>query len=89
MRIMTELVQTGICPPTSQRLHKVLRPGYTLQLGTTCHDGRPITESWRYKEAKRRGIPIAMKRPKVGTHVKEKHQLLVDKYTPTSVEHII
>ena len=83
------LVQTGICPPTSQRIHKVLRPGYTLQLGTTCHDGRPITESWKYKEAKQRGIPIAMKRPKVGAPMKEKHELLVDKYTPTSVADII
>lgn len=83
------VVQTGICPPTSNRIRKVLRPGYTLQLGTACHDGRPITESWRYKEAKRRGIPIAMKRPKVGTPTKEKNELLVDKYAPTSIEHII
>jgi hypothetical protein len=86
------LVQTGICPSTTTRLHKVLRPGYQLELGTTCHDGRPITESWRYKEAKRLGIPILKKKPTVGTvhHViKEKHELLVDKYAPTSVEHII
>ena len=84
------IVQTGICPPTSQRLHKVLRPGYQLELGTTCHDGRPITESWRYKEAKRRGISILKKKPTVGSvTMKEKHELLVDKYAPTSVEHII
>jgi replication factor C subunit 1 len=87
--VQSPLVQTGICPPSSHRIHKVLRPGYTLQLGTTCHDGRPITESWRYKEAKRRGIPITAKRPKVDTPIKEKHELLVDKYAPTSVEHII
>lgn len=86
---MTELVQTGICPPTSQRIHKVLRPGYQLELGSTCHDGRPITESWKYKEAKRRGISILRKKPAVGHPMKEKHELLVDKYTPTSVEHII
>jgi replication factor C subunit 1 len=83
------LVQTGICPPTSQRLHKVLRPGYTLQLGTTCHDGRPITESWRYKEAKRRGISILAKKPAVGVPMKEKQELLVDKYAPTSISNII
>ena len=83
------LVQTGICPPTSQRIHKVLRPGYTLQVGTMCHDGRPINESWRYKEAKRRGISIATKRPKVGVPVKEKKELLVDKYAPTSINDII
>jgi len=84
------LVQTGICPSTTKRLHKVLRPGYQLELGTTCHDGRPITESWRYKEAKRRGISILGKKPTVGSMtMKEKHELLVDKYAPTSVEHII
>ena len=89
---MTELVQTGICPSTTKRLHKVLRPSYTLQLGTTCHDGRPITESWRYKEAKRLGIPILGRKPAIGVihqAIKEKQELLVDKYTPTSVEHII
>jgi DNA polymerase III delta prime subunit len=63
-----------------------------LELGTACHDGRPITESWRYKEAKRLGIPILKKKPAVGSvHqvLKEKQELLVDKYAPTSVEHII
>lgn len=86
---MNDIVQTGICPPTSHPIRKVLRPGYTLQLGSTCHDGRPITESWKYKEAKRRGISIATKRPNVGAPIKEKRELLVDKYTPTSVSDII
>ena len=87
-----DIVQTGICPSTSKRLHKVLRPGYKLELGTTCHDGRPITESWRYKDAKRRGISILAKKPMIGIQnplIKEKNELLVDKYAPTSVQDII
>ena len=86
---MTELVQTGICPSTTKRLHKVLRPGYQLELGTTCHDGRPITESWRYKEAKRLGISILRKKPAVGSVNHAVKDLLVDKYTPTSIADII
>ena len=86
-----DIVQTGICAPTKclhKRLHKVLRPEYKLQLGSACHDGRPITESWRYIEAKRLGIPILMKRPAIVPR-HEKKELLVDKYTPTSIEDII
>ena len=85
---MTDIVQTGICPITNARLHKVLRPGYTLQLGTTCHDGRPITESWRYQEAIRRGIPIHST-PLQTEHARHKKKLLVDQYTPTSINDII
>lgn len=86
---MTDIVQTGVCPPTKNRLHKVLRPGYKLQLGTACHDGRPISESWRYQEAKRLGIPIVMKRPPVAPVRYQKKSLLVDQYTPTSISDII
>lgn len=86
---MTDIVQTGVCPPTKNRLHKVLRPGYKLQLGTACHDGRPISESWRYQEAKRLGIPIVMKRPPVAPVRYQKKLLLVDQYTPTSISDII
>ena len=39
-------------------VHKVLRPGYKLYIGSECNDGRPITESWRYKQAIKLGIPI-------------------------------
>jgi replication factor C subunit 1 len=85
---MTDIVQTGVCPPTHARLHKVLRPGYQLQLGTACHDGRPITESWRYQEATRRGISlIQTETRKEIAHDKKK--LLVDQYTPTSINDII
>jgi replication factor C subunit 1 len=86
---MTDIVQTGVCPPTNARLHKVLRPGYKLLLGRTCHDGRPITESWRYQEAKRLGISIVMKRPPIANPRYEKKSLLVDQYTPTSINDII
>jgi len=36
----------------------VPRKGSTLYVGQTCHDGRPITESWKYKRAVALGIPI-------------------------------
>lgn len=32
-------------------IHKILRPGYTLCIGSQCNDGRPITSSWLYKRA--------------------------------------
>jgi hypothetical protein len=85
---MNDIVQTGVCPVINARLHKVLRPGYQLQLGRTCHDGRPITESWRYQEAIRRGIPLlpTETREKIAH---DKKKLLVDQYTPTSINDII
>ena len=33
-------------------------PNAILHVGSKCNDGRPIEESWKYKEAIRRGIPI-------------------------------
>jgi hypothetical protein len=86
---MTDIVQTGVCPPTNNRLHKVLRPGYQLQLGSTCHDGRPITESWRYKEAKRLGIPLIQTEYEHHEIALRKKKLLVDQYTPTLIKDII
>ena len=86
---MTDIVQTGICPPTNNRLHKVLRPGYQLQLGSCCRDGRPITESWRYKEAKRLGIPLIQTEHEHHEIAPHKKKLLVDQYTPTSINDII
>ena len=71
-------------------VHKVLRPGYKLHVGTECNDGRPITESWRYKQALKLGIPIVRKAPKVA---EEKHyeakDMFVDKYAPKSIADII
>lgn len=72
------------------RTHKVLRPGYKLYVGSECNDGRPITESWRYKQALKLGILIVRKAPKVATPVHyEAKEMLVDKYSPKSVADII
>ena len=71
-------------------VHKVLRPGYKLHIGSECNDGRPITESWRYKQAIKLGIPIVRKAPKVA---EEKHyeakDMFVDKYAPKSIADVI
>ena len=48
----------GVVVPVGARIHSVLRKGYTLYAGTACHDGRPITESLRYREAVQHGFPI-------------------------------
>lgn len=77
-------------PSPEAKVHKVLRPGYKLYVGSECNDGRPITESWRYKQALKLGIPIVRKAPKVA---EEKHyeakDMFVDKYAPKSVSDII
>jgi replication factor C subunit 1 len=71
-------------------LHKILRPGYKLYIGSTCNDGRSITESWRYKQAIKLGIPIVRKKPSiVSTESVESKMLLVDKYAPKNVGDII
>jgi replication factor C subunit 1 len=71
-------------------IHKVLRPGYKLYVGSECNDGRPITESWRYKQALKLGIPIVREKSQVES---EKHyearEMFVDKYAPKSVSDII
>jgi replication factor C subunit 1 len=71
-------------------VHKVLRPGYKLYIGSECNDGRPITESWRYKHALKLGIPIIREKPQVATeHHYEGKEMFVDKYTPKSISDII
>jgi len=72
----------------SQRIRKVLRPGVKLYLGTECNDGRPITESARYKEAVKKGIPIVRKAPVIAIE-KEKKEPFVTKYAPKTVHDII
>lgn len=62
---------------------KVLRAGTTLYAGTECNDGRPITESFRYKKAKAMGIPI------VHIQKKERKEMFVEKYKPRTVQEII
>jgi replication factor C subunit 1 len=72
-------------------IHKVLRPGYKLYVGSECNDGRPITESWRYKQALKLGIPIISESmdQTTTTNTYIKKELLVDKYSPKSVADII
>jgi replication factor C subunit 1 len=90
-------VITGNYINNSKKLtvHKVLRPGYKLYCGTQCNDGRPITESWRYKQAVKMGIPIIRKAPSVASSASsvnsdsETKQMFVDKYSPKSVNEVI
>lgn len=79
---MTTVV-TGNYPivPTS----KVLTAASTLYAGTHCNDGRPITESYRYKKAKLMGVPIVL----LEEQRKEKKELFVDKYKPKTIQDII
>ena len=88
-----DIVCTGsITAPTGKRIHKVIRPGYILHAGEQCNDGRPITESWRYQQAQKQGIPIVcmkMKRPKVACPAVANQELWVDKYTPSTMADII
>jgi replication factor C subunit 1 len=71
-------------------VHKVLRPGYKLYVGSECNDGRPITESWRYKQAVKLGIPIVREKPQVAQEQHyEAKEMFVDKYAPKSVSDII
>ena len=43
--------------------HCVPRANTVLCIGTQCNDGRPIRESWKYKEAVRRGCRILRAKP--------------------------
>ena len=74
---------TKVLTKTTKVLTKVLKPGCILYVGTECNDGRPITESFRYKQAVAMGIPI------VHQSQKEKKELFVEKYKPKTVHEII
>lgn len=80
------IVKTG--NTIQQGSHKVLRKGYVLHAGTHCNDGRPITESARYQEAVRLGIPIVIessKEERKGGH----DDLWVDRYAPKTLTDVI
>ena len=80
------IVKTG--NTIQQGSHKVLRKGYVLHAGTHCNDGRPITESARYQEAVRLGIPIVIessKEERKGGH----DDLWVDRYAPKTLADVI
>jgi replication factor C subunit 1 len=76
-------------------VHKVLKPGVKLLCGATCNDGRPITESWRYKQAVKLGVPIIRRlKPKIAATTSdattcEAKKMLVDKYAPKSLVDVI
>jgi len=73
-------------------VHKVLIPGYKLYIGQECNDGRPITESWRYKQALKLGCQIVRKAPAIAVDEKKLYEakdMLVDKYAPKTVADII
>ena len=70
------------------------RIGTTLYVGEKCNDGRPITESWKYKEAMRLGLPIIRKVEAVEEveeveYTKERKQCWVEMYRPKTVDKII
>ena len=85
----------GVVVPPGARIHSVLREGYTLYAGVTCYDGRPITESLRYKEAVQRGLPIVfcgvdeLADSMDCLSVAGKEELWVDKYSPKTVKDLI
>lgn len=88
---MNSIVVTGLQTrdlSQTHRIRKVIRPGVKLYLGTECNDGRPITESARYKEAVKKGIPIIRKPPIIAVE-KEKKEPFVTKYAPKSIGDII
>jgi replication factor C subunit 1 len=86
MSVITGNFQTSLeALSTGTALSKVLRPGHTLYAGTHCNDGRPITESFRYKQAIVLGIPIVF----AEQHQKEKKPLFVEKYKPKTIYEII
>lgn len=78
-------------------VHKVLKPGVKLLCGTVCNDGRPITESWRYKQAIKLGLPVVRRRPTPTIAVDDEPQraplevkeMLVNKYAPKTLDDVI
>ena len=98
---MENIVITGTPLNINNKLktiHKVLRPGYKLYTGSICNDGRPITESWRYKQAIKQGNTIIHQahtdmdiehESKETKETKETKEMLVDKYKPTYINEII
>lgn len=80
------IVKTG--NTVQQGSHKVLRKGYVLHAGTHCNDGRPITESARYQEAVRLGIPIMLESSKE-ERKGGRDDLWVNRYAPKTLADVI
>ena len=67
---------------------KRIIPTTVLHVGSECNDGRPMEESWKYKEAIRRGVPIVSldssdQKPK---HIKTS---FTTAYKPASLKEVI
>lgn len=78
----------------------IVRPNVALHVGSRCNDGRPITESAKYKEAVRLGVPIVKEkrivvRSKTVANANANATgnatatLFVEKYKPASSKQII
>jgi replication factor C subunit 1 len=93
MTDIQDIVVTGNFKPNYKihKVHKVLRPGYKLCIGSECNDGRPITESWRYKQAIKMGIPIKRPKPQIAPSNQryEAKEMFVNKYSPKTINDII
>ena len=63
-------------------------PDTILHVGSECNDGRPIEESWKYKEAIRRGVPIVSADSTTPTlkHIKTS---FTTAYKPASLKEVI
>jgi len=85
---LMNIVKTGNTSQQEGRSHKVLRKGYVLHAGTHCNDGRPITESARYQEAIRLGIPILFE-PSKEEQKGGRDDLWVDRYAPKTLADVI
>ena len=82
------IVKTGNTTQQGGQVHKVLRKGYVLHAGTHCNDGRHITESARYQEAVRLGIPIVLESSKE-EQKGGRNDLWVDRYAPKFLTDVI
>jgi hypothetical protein len=69
---------------TDFKVHPVLRKSYILVAGYQCNNGRPIKESYKYKQAITNGITVIQE---YNGPVNDK--LLVDKYAPKILSEVI
>lgn len=90
-----EIVVSGTVPEEIQhrQVHPIVRRGYTLHVGNTCHDGRPITESKKYQDALRLGVPIIhhgeVHAPSESMEDVAPPLSFADKYAPQSLADVI
>jgi len=68
--------------------HFIPVPDTVLYIGSECNDGRPITHSWKYKEAIRRGVPI-VSTESTNSNPKTVKTSFTTAYKPTSLKEVI